>query len=90
MAPRPRLARLLERRVHLTRAPPPLAVGAHAAMESAFVILDFPDPAEDPSVVYLDSPSSAAYLQKGVEITRYETIFRLVCCQAVPILEYQP
>ncbi len=68
----------------------PLAGGAHAAMESAFVILDFPDPAEDPSVVYLDSPSSAAYLQKDVEITRYETIFRLVCCQAVPILEYQP
>ncbi|MDM4723488.1 helix-turn-helix transcriptional regulator [Micromonospora sp. WMMA1363] len=68
----------------------PLKAGAHAAMESAFVILDFPDPTDDPSVVYIDSPSSAAYLQKAAEIARYEAIFGHVLSQAVPILEYQP
>lgn len=68
----------------------PLKVGAHAAMESAFVILDFPDPQEDPSVVYLDTPSSAAYLQKPDDLDRYRTIFGHVLKQAVPILEYQP
>lgn len=68
----------------------PLKAGAHAAMESAFVILDFPDPREDPPVVYIDSPSSAAYLQKPDDLTRYGTIFDQVRRQAVPILEYQP
>jgi hypothetical protein len=68
----------------------PLAEGAHAAMESAFVILDFSDPQEDPSVVYLDTPSSAAYLQKPHDVDRYRTIFAHVLKQSVPILEYQP
>jgi len=68
----------------------PLKAGAHAAMESAFVILDFPDPGEDPSVVYIDTPSSAAYLQKPGDLARYEAIFGHVLSQAVPILEYQP
>jgi len=65
----------------------PLSVGAHAAMESAFVILDFLRPDEDPSVVYIDTPSSAAYLQKLGDLRRYETIFGHVLGQAVPILE---
>jgi len=65
----------------------PLKAGAHAAMESAFVILDFPDPSDDPSVVYIDTPSSAAYLQKPVDLDRYEAIFGYVRAQAVPIVE---
>ena len=68
----------------------PLMAGAHAAMESAFIILDFPNPSEDPSVVYLDTPSSAAYLQKPRDLERYEMVFDHVRSQAVPILEYQP
>lgn len=66
----------------------PLKAGAHAAMESAFVILDFPEPDEDPSVVYIDTPSSAAYLQKTVDLHRYEAIFGYVAAQGIPILEY--
>jgi hypothetical protein len=66
----------------------PLKAGAHAAMETAFVILDFPDPDDDPSVVYIDTPSSAAYLQKPTELERYATIFAHVSRQAIPILEY--
>jgi hypothetical protein len=66
----------------------PLTVGSHAAMESAFVILRFPDPDQDPSVVYLDNPSSAVYLQKPADIHRYDTIFDQVLDQSIPILEY--
>ena len=73
---------------HITIEIVPLATGAHAAMESAFVILDFADPQEDPSVVYMDSPSGALYLQKPAELDRYQTIFNHVRRQAVPILEY--
>jgi hypothetical protein len=66
----------------------PFKAGAHAAMETAFVILDFPDPDDDPSVVYIDTPSSAAYTQKPAELERYETIFAHVSRQGIPILEY--
>lgn len=68
----------------------PLAAGAHAAMETAFVILDFPDPEEDPPVVYIDSPSSAAYFQKPGELERYETIFSRIREKSVPIEKVQP
>ncbi|MFI5493571.1 DUF5753 domain-containing protein [Actinoplanes sp. NPDC051859] len=66
----------------------PFAAGAHAAMETAFVILDFADPEDDPPLVYVDSPSSAAYLQKQVDLDRYATIFDHVQHQALPIMEY--
>ena len=66
----------------------PLTAGAHAAMETAFVILDFPDPDEDPSVVYLDTPNSAVYMQKPAELERYAAIFGHVSKQGIPILEY--
>ncbi|MFI5957745.1 helix-turn-helix domain-containing protein [Cryptosporangium sp. NPDC051539] len=66
----------------------PLKAGAHAAMEGAFVILDFEDPQEDPSVVYLDSPSSAVYLQQPTELERYTTIFDHVRAATVPLQEY--
>lgn len=59
--------------------------GAHAAMEAAFVILDF---AGDPSIVYIENPSSAAYLQKAGELQRYEKIFAQVQAQATPIEEW--
>lgn len=66
----------------------PLAAGAHAAMETAFVVLTFPDPGDDPAVVYIDTPSSAAYLQKQADLDRYQTIFAHVSNQSTPILEY--
>ncbi|EXG80277.1 helix-turn-helix domain-containing protein [Cryptosporangium arvum] len=66
----------------------PFKAGAHAAMESSFGILDFPDAEEDPSVVYLDSPSSAAYLQQRAELERYTTIFETVRTGTIPLQEY--
>lgn len=66
----------------------PLTAGAHAAMETAFVVLTFPEPGDDPAVVYIDTPSSAAYLQKRADLDRYEAIFEQVSNQAIPILEY--
>ncbi|HEX5496903.1 MAG TPA: helix-turn-helix transcriptional regulator [Mycobacteriales bacterium] len=66
----------------------PLAAGAHAAMATPFLILDFPDPAEDPSVVYLDTPSSAAYLQKPTDLTRYAAMFDQLLDRTTPLLEY--
>lgn len=69
----------------------PMTSGAHAAMEwSTFVILDFPDPAEDPSVVYLDTPSSAAYLQKPSELDRYNATFEQLLGRTTPLLEHTP
>ena len=76
------------RRPNLTIDVLPLKAGAHAAMESAFVILDFSEPDDDPSVVYTDTPSSAAYLQKPADLIRYETIFEHICTQTVSILEH--
>ena len=67
----------------------PLAAGAHSAMGwSTFVILDFPEPDDDPSVVYLDTPTSAVYLQKAAEVARYNMIFDRVCNKTIPLLEY--
>lgn len=63
----------------------PLSAGAHASMETSFVVLDFPDPETDPSFVYLDSPSSAAYLQEQVELDRYTTIFNHVRSRSAPL-----
>jgi hypothetical protein len=67
----------------------PMSAGAHAAMGwSTFVILDFPDPTEDPSVVYIDTPSSAAYLQKPAELARYNATFEHLLGHTTPLLEY--
>ncbi|MEV4212532.1 DUF5753 domain-containing protein [Micromonospora sp. NPDC049662] len=84
------VARLREaaRLPHISIDVLPLGAGAHAAMETAFVILTFANPSDDPSVVYIDTPSSAAYLQKQVDLDRYATIFEHVSKQSVSILEY--
>lgn len=67
----------------------PLAAGAHAAMETAFVMLDFAEPEDDPSLVYIETPSSAAYLQSQTEIERYTTIFDAVRSPTMDIQEYR-
>jgi transcriptional regulator with XRE-family HTH domain len=68
----------------------PLSAGAHAAMSGSFAILDFPNPEEDPSVAYIETASSAAYLQKPAEIDRYATIFSRILPSTIPLLEYSP
>jgi hypothetical protein len=88
MAEQVRRLREAATRPHITIDVLPLKSGAHAAMETAFVIMDFADPADDPSVVYIDTPSSALYLQKPVDLDRYQAIFRYAAAQAVPIVDY--
>jgi transcriptional regulator with XRE-family HTH domain len=68
----------------------PLSAGAHAAMNGPFAILDFADPAEDPPVAYVETASSAAYLQKPAELDRYRTIFTQILNSTVPVQEYSP
>jgi AcrR family transcriptional regulator len=68
----------------------PLRAGAHAAMNGSFTILDFANPDEDPSVAYVETASSAAYLQKPAELERYDTIFTQILPSTTPLLEYSP
>ncbi|HEY4007778.1 MAG TPA: DUF5753 domain-containing protein [Pseudonocardia sp.] len=67
-----------------------LRAGAHAAMNGSFAILDFPNPREDPSMAYVETAISAAYLQKPAEIARYDTIFTQIMTGTTPLLEYSP
>jgi transcriptional regulator with XRE-family HTH domain len=68
----------------------PLSAGAHAAMNGSFALLDFPNPDEDPAVAYVETHSSAAYLQKPAEIDRYSAIFTLALTSTIRIQEYKP
>jgi hypothetical protein len=67
-----------------------LRAGAHAAMNGSFAVLDFPNPREDPSMAYVETAISAAYLQKPAEIARYDTIFTQIMTGTTPLLEYSP
>ncbi len=68
----------------------PLGAGAHTAMSGPFTILDFPAPADDPSAVYLETASSAAYLQKPADLARYNAIFDQVRTKTTPLMEFTP
>jgi hypothetical protein len=67
-----------------------LGAGAHAAMNGSFAVLVFPNPREDPSMAYVETASSAAYLQKPAELDRYDTIFTQILASTTPLLEYSP
>ncbi|GLZ78179.1 transcriptional regulator [Actinorhabdospora filicis] len=51
----------------------PLSVGPHPAMDGAFTIIDFPDPAGQ--VVFLDSRTGGMYLEEDEEIRAYDQDF---------------
>jgi hypothetical protein len=68
----------------------PLSAGAHAAMNGSFAILEFANPADDPSLAYIETAISAAYLQKPAEIDRYDTIFKHILPGTIPFLEHAP
>lgn len=82
--------RELARKPHVDIDYLPFDSGAHASMAGAFVILDFPNPEDDPSVVYIDTASAAAYLEKTAELKQYNAIFERVLPRARSILEYSP
>jgi transcriptional regulator with XRE-family HTH domain len=61
----------------------PFAVGAHAAMGSAFSILRFAD-RELPDVVYLEHLTNAVYLDRRNEVERYLDAMELLCVDSEP------
>jgi transcriptional regulator with XRE-family HTH domain len=68
----------------------PLRGGAHAGMNGPFALLDFPDPKQDPSMAYVETAISAAYLQKPAELDRYDAIFTQILTGTIPLQEYSP
>ena len=52
----------------------PFAAGAHPGMPGSFIVLDFPDPA-DQAVVYIDSMAGDLFLEEETEISRYIVMF---------------
>jgi transcriptional regulator with XRE-family HTH domain len=77
----------LERLIEATKLPNvtlqilPFAVGAHAAMGSAFSILRFAD-RELPDIVYLEHLTSALYLNKPDEVDQYLHVMESICVRA--------
>lgn len=55
--------------------------GSHAAMEGAFMILDFPDPADLP-LVYIETATEDLYLEQPEAIQNYVSTFGHICSSA--------
>ena len=79
----------LERLLEATKLPNvtlqilPFAVGAHAAMGSAFSILRFAA-REIPDIVYLEHLTNAVYTDKRPEVERYLDVMELLCAESEP------
>jgi hypothetical protein len=73
---RDQLARLVEAALlpNVTLQILPFAAGAHAGMDGAFAILDFPE-VEDPDVVYAENATGGLFLEKSDELQKYRSIF---------------
>jgi len=73
---RTQLGRLREAaaRPNVTLQVIPFDAGSHPGMDGAFVVLDFPDPA-DTSIVYAESAAGGLFLEEEVEIRRYILMF---------------
>jgi hypothetical protein len=52
----------------------PYDAGAHPGMPGSFIVLEFPDPA-DQSLVYLESMAGDLFLEDDTEIRRYILMF---------------
>ena len=52
----------------------PYEAGAHPGMPGSFIVLEFPDPA-DQSLIYLDSMAGDLFLEDDAEIRRYILMF---------------
>ncbi|HUY51705.1 MAG TPA: helix-turn-helix transcriptional regulator [Streptosporangiaceae bacterium] len=73
---REQLARLREAAAlpHVTVQIIPYAAGAHPGMPGSFIVLEFPDPA-DQSLVYIDSMAGDLFLEDDLEIRPYILMF---------------
>ncbi len=52
----------------------PFDAGSHPGMDGAFVVLEFPDPA-DQSIVYTETAAGGLFLEEEADIRRYILIF---------------
>jgi transcriptional regulator with XRE-family HTH domain len=70
------LARLAEaaEQPHITVQLVPFDAGAHPGMDGSFVVLEFPDPADQP-IVYTESAAGGLFLEEEDEIRRYTLMF---------------
>ncbi len=62
----------------------PFEVGAHAAMDGKFNLLEFPDP-EDPDLVYLEQAGSGLIPEDPEELRRYTLMFGNLMAKALPV-----
>lgn len=62
----------MAKRPNITIQIVPNSAGAHPALNSAFVLLDFP---EDPSLVYMDTATDVLWLEQPEEYHRYNLAF---------------
>ncbi|WFE66916.1 helix-turn-helix transcriptional regulator [Micromonospora sp. WMMD714] len=53
----------------------PFAAGAHASMGGAFTILDYAEPALDPTIVYVDNDINTLLLEEEQQVARYKLVF---------------
>jgi transcriptional regulator with XRE-family HTH domain len=58
------------------------SAGVHPAMEGAFSILGFPEPA-DPDVIYLENQAGGLYLEEAPEVERYGQMFNHLIAKAL-------
>jgi transcriptional regulator with XRE-family HTH domain len=61
----------------------PFSAGVHPAMDGGFSILGFPDPATDPSVVYLENSAGSVYLEEAAEVDRFGRTFSHIIAKAL-------
>lgn len=62
------------------------STGAHAAMGSGFVVLDFAGEL-DPSIVYLETPTDNLFLERPEEVQAYTLTFNRVVAAALTVEE---
>jgi len=61
----------------------PFSAGVHPAMDGGFSTLGFPDPAADPSVVYLENSAGSVYLEETAEVDRFARMFSHIIAKAL-------
>ncbi|MFC7382408.1 helix-turn-helix domain-containing protein [Sphaerisporangium rhizosphaerae] len=73
---------LMAKRPNITIQILPDSVGAHAALQGAFVILDFSS-ALDPSLVYLETATESLWLEKVEQVQAYTLIYNRIVAAAM-------
>jgi hypothetical protein len=66
---------------HVTLQVLPYSAGAHPALNSTFVVLEFAPPV--PGVVYVDGLVGQIYLERPQDVLRYKQIFDHLCAMSL-------